>query len=244
MIDVLGLHDSRQSAAAVEKLSAGLSALSDVYVVSTLRLPAKLGGVLLGLYSKQDNRKYLELAVMGKINKGHSKCFDSNVSQRQNSSVCMTTVKRIDTVRKEGRQEKQRRGGMKERKEVEALCGALYRNPSITRVFWLVRTPSSSPFFSSHSPGSLRPSRWEAPHGQPAERQPGRRADSLHHPEARRSSPRQHEHGAVRQLPISRFQPGSTAIGPSAQGGGVGGDKTRTEGVRPTTGQRRGFCQE
>ncbi|TKS82762.1 Thrombospondin-3a [Collichthys lucidus] len=70
VIDVLSLQDSRQSVAAVEKLSAVWSALSDVYVVSTLRLPVKLGGVLLGLYSKQDNKKYLELAVMGKINKG------------------------------------------------------------------------------------------------------------------------------------------------------------------------------
>lgn len=73
MIDVLSLQDSRQSVAAVEKLSGGLSVLSDVYVVSTLRLPAKLGGVLLGLYSKQDNRKYLEVAIMGKINKG--RCY-------------------------------------------------------------------------------------------------------------------------------------------------------------------------
>uniref|UniRef100_A0A8D0AG57 Thrombospondin 3a n=1 Tax=Sander lucioperca TaxID=283035 RepID=A0A8D0AG57_SANLU len=69
VIDVLSLQDSKQSVAAVEKLSAGLSALTDVYVVSTFRLPAKLGGVLLGVYSKQDNRKYLEVAVMGKINK-------------------------------------------------------------------------------------------------------------------------------------------------------------------------------
>ncbi|XP_078143167.1 thrombospondin-3a [Centroberyx gerrardi] len=69
VIDMLSLQDSKQSVAAVEKLAGGLSALSDVYVVSTLRLPAKLGGVLLGLYSKQDNKKYLELAVMGKINK-------------------------------------------------------------------------------------------------------------------------------------------------------------------------------
>uniref|UniRef100_A0A7N6AZE3 Thrombospondin 3 n=1 Tax=Anabas testudineus TaxID=64144 RepID=A0A7N6AZE3_ANATE len=58
-----------QTLAAIEKLSARLSALSDLYVVSTFRLPVKLGGVLLGLYSKQDNRKYLEVAVMGKINK-------------------------------------------------------------------------------------------------------------------------------------------------------------------------------
>ena len=70
MIDVLSLQDAKQSVAAVEKLSGGLSTLSDIYVVSTFRLPVKLGGVLLGLYSKQDNRKYLELAVMGKINKG------------------------------------------------------------------------------------------------------------------------------------------------------------------------------
>uniref|UniRef100_A0A3Q2V2D4 Thrombospondin 3a n=1 Tax=Haplochromis burtoni TaxID=8153 RepID=A0A3Q2V2D4_HAPBU len=69
VIDVLGLQDSKQSVAAVEKLSGGLSALSDIYVVSTFRLPAKLGGVLLGIYSKQDNRKYLEVAIMGKINK-------------------------------------------------------------------------------------------------------------------------------------------------------------------------------
>uniref|UniRef100_A0AAQ5YQR3 Thrombospondin 3 n=1 Tax=Amphiprion ocellaris TaxID=80972 RepID=A0AAQ5YQR3_AMPOC len=69
VIDVLSLQDSKQSISAVEKLAGGLSALSDVYVVSTFRLPAKLGGVLLGLYSKQDNRKYLEVAVMGKISK-------------------------------------------------------------------------------------------------------------------------------------------------------------------------------
>lgn len=70
VIDVLSLQDSKQSVAAVEKLSGALSTLSDVYLVSTFRLPPKLGGVLLGIYSKQDNRKYLELAVMGKINKG------------------------------------------------------------------------------------------------------------------------------------------------------------------------------
>ncbi|XP_075996206.1 thrombospondin-3a-like, partial [Genypterus blacodes] len=69
VIDVLSLQDSKQSMAAVEKLSGGLRALSDAYVTSTLRLPAKLGGVLFGLYSKQDNRKHLEVAVMGKINK-------------------------------------------------------------------------------------------------------------------------------------------------------------------------------
>uniref|UniRef100_A0A673MX63 Thrombospondin-3a n=1 Tax=Sinocyclocheilus rhinocerous TaxID=307959 RepID=A0A673MX63_9TELE len=43
--------------------------LSDVYVMSSFRLPPKLGGVLLGLYNKQDNKKYLEVAIMSKINK-------------------------------------------------------------------------------------------------------------------------------------------------------------------------------
>lgn len=70
VVDVLGLQDPKQSVAAVEKLAGALRTLSDVYVVSTLRLPPKMGGVLMGVYSKQDNRKYLEVAVMGKINKG------------------------------------------------------------------------------------------------------------------------------------------------------------------------------
>ncbi|CAL8248962.1 unnamed protein product [Lota lota] len=69
VIDVLGLHDAKQNLVAVETMASAMSVLSDVYVASTLRLPPKLGGVLLGLYSKQDNRKYLEVAVMGKINK-------------------------------------------------------------------------------------------------------------------------------------------------------------------------------
>lgn len=70
VVDVLALQDAKQSLAAVEKLSSALSSLSDLYLLATFRLPHKLGGVLFGLYSKQDNRKYLELAVMGKINKG------------------------------------------------------------------------------------------------------------------------------------------------------------------------------
>lgn len=77
VIDILSLQDSKQNVAAVEKLSSGLSALSDIYVVSTFRLPPKLGGALFGLYSKQDNRKYLEVAVMGKINKGGLKWTSS-----------------------------------------------------------------------------------------------------------------------------------------------------------------------
>uniref|UniRef100_A0A8C7RX94 TSP C-terminal domain-containing protein n=1 Tax=Oncorhynchus mykiss TaxID=8022 RepID=A0A8C7RX94_ONCMY len=57
------------SASAVGKMSGALGFVSDLYLVSTLRLPPKLGGVLLGVYNKDDNRKYLEVALMGKVNK-------------------------------------------------------------------------------------------------------------------------------------------------------------------------------
>ncbi|KAI2654975.1 Thrombospondin-3a [Labeo rohita] len=69
VIDVLSLEDVKQTVAAVEKISLALKTLSDVYVMSSFRLPSKLGGVLLGLYNKQDNKKYLEVAIMSKINK-------------------------------------------------------------------------------------------------------------------------------------------------------------------------------
>lgn len=67
---MLELHDARQIASAVGKMSGALGFVSDLYLVSTLRLPPKLGGVLLGVYNKDDNRKYLEVALMGKVNKG------------------------------------------------------------------------------------------------------------------------------------------------------------------------------
>lgn len=67
---MLALQDAKQNVAAVEKLRGGLGSLADLYLLSTFRLPPKLGGVLLGVYSKQDSRKLLEVAVMGKINKG------------------------------------------------------------------------------------------------------------------------------------------------------------------------------
>lgn len=70
VIDMLALQDVKQNVAAVEKMSGALKTLSDLYIVSTFRLPPKLGGVLLGFYNKQDNKKYLELAIMGKINRG------------------------------------------------------------------------------------------------------------------------------------------------------------------------------
>lgn len=70
VIDLLALQDVKQTVAAVEKVSGAMKSLSDIYIASTLRLPPKLGGVLLGFYNKQDNKKFLEVAIMGKINKG------------------------------------------------------------------------------------------------------------------------------------------------------------------------------
>ncbi|XP_042565039.1 thrombospondin-3a [Clupea harengus] len=69
VIDLLALQDLKQTVAAVEKVSGAMKTLSDIYIASTLRLPPKLGGVLLGFYNKQDNKKFLEIAVMAKINK-------------------------------------------------------------------------------------------------------------------------------------------------------------------------------
>uniref|UniRef100_A0A8B9K0J5 Thrombospondin 3b n=1 Tax=Astyanax mexicanus TaxID=7994 RepID=A0A8B9K0J5_ASTMX len=56
-------------AEAVENLSSGLGSAQDLFITSTFRLPPKLGGVLFGLYHKEDNKKFLEVALIGKINK-------------------------------------------------------------------------------------------------------------------------------------------------------------------------------
>uniref|UniRef100_A0AAR2J6U2 Thrombospondin 3 n=1 Tax=Pygocentrus nattereri TaxID=42514 RepID=A0AAR2J6U2_PYGNA len=63
------LRDAGQMVAAVENVSGGLGSVQDLFITSTFRLPPKLGGVLFGLYGKEDNKKYLEIAVIGKINK-------------------------------------------------------------------------------------------------------------------------------------------------------------------------------
>ncbi|KAL0165620.1 hypothetical protein M9458_037464, partial [Cirrhinus mrigala] len=68
-INILELNDARQTAAAIENLSGALQTIGDLYITSTFMLPPKLGGVLFGLYDKEDNKKYLEIAAVGKINK-------------------------------------------------------------------------------------------------------------------------------------------------------------------------------
>uniref|UniRef100_A0A4W4H7J0 TSP C-terminal domain-containing protein n=1 Tax=Electrophorus electricus TaxID=8005 RepID=A0A4W4H7J0_ELEEL len=69
VINMLELRDAGRTEAAMQSLLGGLRDVEDLYLTSTFRLPPKLGGVLLGLYNKQDNRKYLEIAVIGKLNK-------------------------------------------------------------------------------------------------------------------------------------------------------------------------------
>ncbi|KAL6032658.1 hypothetical protein STEG23_025022 [Scotinomys teguina] len=69
VIDLLTLGESRQMVAVAEKIRTALLTAGDIYLLSTFRLPPKQGGVLFGLYSRQDNTRWLEAAVVGKSNK-------------------------------------------------------------------------------------------------------------------------------------------------------------------------------
>ncbi|XP_026645087.1 thrombospondin-3 isoform X6 [Microtus ochrogaster] len=69
VIDLLTLGESRQTVAVAEKIRTALLTAGDIYLLSTFRLPPKQGGVLFGLYSRQDNTRWLEASVVGKINK-------------------------------------------------------------------------------------------------------------------------------------------------------------------------------
>ncbi|XP_066118013.1 thrombospondin-3 isoform X4 [Saccopteryx bilineata] len=69
VIDLLTVGESRQMVAVAEKIRAALLTAGDIYLLSTFRLPPKQGGVLFGLYSRQDNTRWLEASVVGKINK-------------------------------------------------------------------------------------------------------------------------------------------------------------------------------
>lgn len=71
VIDLLTVGESRQMIAVVEKIRTALLTTGDIYLLSTFRLPPKQGGVLFGLYSRQDNTRWLEASVVGKINKGN-----------------------------------------------------------------------------------------------------------------------------------------------------------------------------
>lgn len=70
VIDLLTVGESRQMVAVAEKIRTALLTAGDIYLLSTFRLPPKQGGVLFGLYSRQDNTRWLEASVVGKINKG------------------------------------------------------------------------------------------------------------------------------------------------------------------------------
>uniref|UniRef100_A0A8C7BMP7 Thrombospondin-3 n=1 Tax=Neovison vison TaxID=452646 RepID=A0A8C7BMP7_NEOVI len=69
VIDLLTVGESRQMTAVAEKIRTALLTAADIYLLSTFRLPPKQGGVLFGLYSRQDNTRWLEASVVGKINK-------------------------------------------------------------------------------------------------------------------------------------------------------------------------------
>ncbi|PKU32755.1 thrombospondihypothetical protein [Limosa lapponica baueri] len=63
------VSEARQMASITHKIRMELLTVNDVYLLSTFRLPPKQGGTLFGLYSKKDNTKWLEVSVVGKINK-------------------------------------------------------------------------------------------------------------------------------------------------------------------------------
>ncbi|XP_076216251.1 thrombospondin-3 [Aptenodytes patagonicus] len=69
VIDLLMASEARQMASITHKIRMDLLTVNDVYLLSTFRLPPKQGGTLFGLYSKKDNTRWLEVSVVGKINK-------------------------------------------------------------------------------------------------------------------------------------------------------------------------------
>ncbi|XP_069624963.1 thrombospondin-3 isoform X1 [Ranitomeya imitator] len=69
VVDLMAVSESRHMSSVVEKIRSELLAINDIYFLSTLRLPAKSGGVLFGIYSKKDNTKWLEVSVVGKVNR-------------------------------------------------------------------------------------------------------------------------------------------------------------------------------
>uniref|UniRef100_A0A8C5TPX8 EGF-like domain-containing protein n=1 Tax=Malurus cyaneus samueli TaxID=2593467 RepID=A0A8C5TPX8_9PASS len=69
VIDLLLVSEARQMASVAHKIRMELLTVNDVYLLSTFRLPPKQGGTLFGLYSKKDNTRWLEVSVVGKINK-------------------------------------------------------------------------------------------------------------------------------------------------------------------------------
>ncbi|XP_064494669.1 thrombospondin-3 isoform X2 [Pseudopipra pipra] len=69
VIDLLLVSEVRQMASVAHKIRMELLTVNDVYLLSTFRLPPKQGGTLFGLYSKKDNTRWLEVSVVGKINK-------------------------------------------------------------------------------------------------------------------------------------------------------------------------------
>ncbi|XP_064416645.1 thrombospondin-3 [Latimeria chalumnae] len=69
VLDLMTLHNTMNMVSVTERIVTDLLTVKDLYLTAVLRLPPKLGGMLFGLYSKKDNTKYLEVAVMGKVNK-------------------------------------------------------------------------------------------------------------------------------------------------------------------------------
>uniref|UniRef100_A0A803TZ25 Thrombospondin 3 n=1 Tax=Anolis carolinensis TaxID=28377 RepID=A0A803TZ25_ANOCA len=69
VIDLLTVTEARHMSSVTNKIRTELLSVSDLYLLSTVRLPPKQGGVLFGLYYKKDNSRWLEVSVVSKTNK-------------------------------------------------------------------------------------------------------------------------------------------------------------------------------
>ncbi|XP_030043522.1 thrombospondin-3 [Microcaecilia unicolor] len=69
VVDLLTVSEAKQTSSVVDKIRTEMLTVNDLYLITTFRLPPKLGGLLFGLYSKKDNTKWLEVSIVGKLNK-------------------------------------------------------------------------------------------------------------------------------------------------------------------------------
>ncbi|XP_069798548.1 LOW QUALITY PROTEIN: thrombospondin-3-like [Narcine bancroftii] len=69
VVDFMSVRNVLQEAVAVEKLATEILTVDELFVVSSFNLPPAQGGILLGFYNNGDNARYLEVSVMGKINR-------------------------------------------------------------------------------------------------------------------------------------------------------------------------------
>lgn len=69
VLDVLLAADSRVAAGIAQRIRVELLSVNEAFLLSTFRLPARHSAPLLGLHSGKDSAKWLEVSVVGKVQK-------------------------------------------------------------------------------------------------------------------------------------------------------------------------------